>query len=119
MLLFSSLMLPACQTTSGGQSPVMPETGLSVAEIYQQEAELSVSKAQTLHHLATFSRTSLASSTKSKDNESFHPARNLSIAIHFYPKVVSLDDEEIIKPAYDTEFFLYKHNQYAFAWEND
>lgn len=49
--------------------------------------------------------------------EEFKQLPNPEVPIHIFAHVAQLDDEQIIKPAYTTRFFLYKQNQYALASE--
>nr|WP_234802525.1 hypothetical protein [Legionella maceachernii] len=52
-----------------------------------------------------------------ESGEEFKQLPNPEVPIHVFAHVAQLGDEQIIKPAYTTRFFLYKQNQYALASE--
>ena len=103
-MLCASLGLCACSTakvTSG----TIPEQGLTVSHLYQHSQ-------QPIQPMKKFQRVS------AKQTESaFKALANPEVPIHVFAHVANIGDEQIIKPAYTTRFFLYKQNQYALASE--
>lgn len=106
ILLCASLTLSACSTAHFKQGAI-PEQGLTVSQLYQQSQQ----QQQTLHR-SVYQQIRLGQST-----EEFKPLPNPEVPIHIFAHVAHLGDEQIIKPAYTTRFFLYKQNQYALASE--
>ena len=47
----------------------------------------------------------------------FKALDNPAIPIYIYPHVALIGDEQLVKPGFTTEFFLYKQNQFALASE--
>lgn len=104
IILCASLALNACSTTKVSQSAI-PEQGLTVSQLYQQSMQQPIQKpvAQQVHF--------------EDSGEEFRQLPNHEVPIHVFAHVAQLGDEQIIKPAYTTRFFLYKQNQYALASE--
>lgn len=103
-MLCASLALSACSTANISQSAI-PEQGLTVSQLYQQSMQLPVQKA-------------VVQQVRFEDSgEEFKQLPNPEVPIHIFAHVAQLGDEQIIKPAYTTRFFLYKQNQYALASE--
>lgn len=118
ILALSSLcILGACasKVTSG---PI-PEAGLTVSQIYNH------SVAQSNEHLAVprYNRRAVShyqGETRTAVNEHkalFKTLENPAVPIYVYPHVTLLGDEQLLKPGFTTEFFLYKQNQFALASE--
>ncbi|OOD08391.1 hypothetical protein BWO97_04135 [Legionella pneumophila subsp. pneumophila ATCC 43290] len=103
-MLCASLALSACSTANISQSAI-PEQGLTVSQLYQQSMQQPVQKAVVQQ--VRFENS----------GEEFKQLPNPEVPIHIFAHVAQLDDEQIIKPAYTTRFFLYKQNQYALASE--
>ena len=58
--------------------------------------------------------------TRTAANETkalFKALDNPAIPIYIYPHVALIGDEQLVKPGFTTEFFLYKQNQFALASE--
>lgn len=104
IMLCASLALNACSTAHMSQSAI-PEQGLTVSQLYQQAQVQPIQK-------PLYQQTSLHAL-----DEEFKSLPNPEIPIHVFAHVAQLGDEQIIKPAYTTRFFLYKQNQYALASE--
>lgn len=104
IMLCASMGLCACSTSQTVQGTI-PEQGLTVSEIYHQ------SKPEPLP------RKRLATVVRQKSSTQFKALENPEIPIHVFAHVASIGDEQIIKPAYTTRFFLYKQNQYALTSE--
>ncbi|MFO2870530.1 TIGR03751 family conjugal transfer lipoprotein [Legionella pneumophila serogroup 1] len=103
-MLCASLALSACSTANISQSAI-PEQGLTVSQLYQQSMQQPIQKA-------------VVQQVRFEDSgEEFKQLPNPEVPIHIYAHVAQLGDEQIIKPAYTTRFFLYKQNQYALASE--
>ncbi|MBL7479757.1 TIGR03751 family conjugal transfer lipoprotein [Legionella bononiensis] len=103
-MLCASLALSACSTANISQSAI-PEQGLTVSQLYQQSMQQPVQKA-------------VVQQVRLEDSgEEFKQLPNPEVPIHIFAHVAQLGDEQIIKPAYTTRFFLYKQNQYALASE--
>ncbi|HAT1766760.1 TIGR03751 family conjugal transfer lipoprotein [Legionella pneumophila] len=103
-MLCASLALSACSTANISQSAI-PEQGLTVSQLYQQSMQQPVQKA-------------VVQQVRFEDSgEEFKQLPNPEVPIHIFAHVAQLGDEQIIKPAYTTRFFLYKQNQYALASE--
>ncbi|HAT9314924.1 TPA: TIGR03751 family conjugal transfer lipoprotein [Legionella pneumophila subsp. pneumophila] len=102
--LCASLTLSACSTAKLSQSAI-PEQGLTVSQLYQQSLQQPIQK-------PVYQKVSLDAS-----GEEFKQLPNPEVPIHIFAHVAQLGDEQIIKPAYTTRFFLYKQNQYALASE--
>ena len=102
-MLCASLGLCACSTakvTSG----TIPEQGLTVSQLYQK-SQKPIKQVRPI-------KTSVK-----KVQPAFKALANPEIPIHVFAHVANIGDEQIIKPAYTTRFFLYKQNQYALASE--
>lgn len=103
-MLCASLALSACSTANISQSAI-PEQGLTVSQLYQQSMQQPIQKA-------------VVQQVRFDDSgEEFKQLPNPEVPIHIFAHVAQLGDEQIIKPAYTTRFFLYKQNQYALASE--
>ncbi|HBC0466350.1 TIGR03751 family conjugal transfer lipoprotein [Legionella pneumophila] len=103
-MLCASLVLSACSTAKISQSAI-PEQGLTVSQLYQQSMQQPIQKP-------------VAQQVRFEDSgEEFKQLPNPEVPIHIFAHVAQLGDEQIIKPAYTTRFFLYKQNQYALTSE--
>ncbi|CZI44212.1 TPA: TIGR03751 family conjugal transfer lipoprotein [Legionella pneumophila] len=103
-MLCASLALSACSTANISQRSI-PEQGLTVSQLYQQSMQQPIQKA-------------VVQQVRFEDSgEEFKQLPNPEVPIHIFAHVAQLGDEQIIKPAYTTRFFLYKQNQYALASE--
>jgi conjugative transfer region lipoprotein (TIGR03751 family) len=115
----SLALLNACASHSVASGRV-PEEGLTVGEIYHASiGEALKSERMPRFHVPA---TALSSSgyTRTADNENhalFKPLENPAVPIFIYPHVVAIGDEQLLKPGFTTEFFLYKQNQFALASE--
>lgn len=104
IVLCASLALSACSTKQFTQSAI-PEQGLTLSQLYQQSQQKPLQRpvAQQVR--------------LSESSDEFKPLPNPEVPIHIFAHVAHLGDEQIIKPAYTTRFFLYKQNQYALPSE--
>ncbi|WP_133130237.1 TIGR03751 family conjugal transfer lipoprotein [Legionella yabuuchiae] len=104
IMLCVSLSLSACSTAKVSQGTI-PEQGLTVSQLY--------------HHSkpAPLPKKSATKIQAQKNSQQFKALPNPEVPIHVFAHVANIGDEQIIKPAYTTRFFLYKHNQYALASE--
>lgn len=123
MILASSslLLLGACakSVTSGA----IPEEGLTVSQIYNQSAEASAASWTAPRYKQSRSSSRIAhyqGETRTATNETkalFKALDNPAVPIYIYPHVALIGDEQLLKPGFTTEFFLYKQNQFALASE--
>ncbi|HBD7396243.1 TIGR03751 family conjugal transfer lipoprotein [Legionella longbeachae] len=104
IMLCASLALSACSTAKMTQSPI-PDQGLTVSQLYQQSMQQPIER--PISHQVKLETS----------GEEFKQLPNPEVPIHVFAHVAQLGDEQIIKPAYTTRFFLYKQNQYALASE--
>lgn len=103
--LCASLTLSACSTARVSQTAI-PEQGLTVSQLYQQSLQ------QPIQPKPVYQKLRLDDS-----GDEFRSLPNPEVPIHVFAHVAQLGDEQLIKPAYTTRFFLYKQNQYALASE--
>lgn len=104
IMLCASLGLCACSTAKVPHGTI-PEQGLTVSQLYKQhQAEPLPKKRGTNIHVQ-------------KTSQQFKALPNPEVPIHIFAHVANIGDEQIIKPAYTTRFFLYKQNQYALVSE--
>ena len=103
-MLCASLGLCACSTAKVPHGTI-PEQGLTVSQLYKQNQATPLPKKRIVKVSAP------------KTSQQFKALPNPEVPIHIFAHVANIGDEQIIKPAYDTRFFLYKHNQYALASE--
>lgn len=118
MIILLSSLLGAC--SSSVRTGSIPEGGLSVEQIYHGVIEDNTidrvsalkervsTQAANQPNYAGYTRTSL-NETKAL----FKPLANPPIPIYIYPHIVQVGDEQLVKPGYTTEFFLFKRNQFA------
>ena len=104
IMLCASLSLCSC-TTAKVTSGTIPEQGLTVSQLYKQNQSTELQKKRQTKVRVQ------------KNSQQFKALPNPEVPIHIFAHVANIGDEQIIKPAYDTRFFLYKHNQYALASE--
>lgn len=104
IMLCASLSLCACSSAKV-QHGTIPEQGLTVSQLYQMNQSQPLPK-------------KLGKPVALKYTEQqFKALPNPEVSIHVFAHVAIIGDEQIIKPDYDTRFFLYKQNQYALASE--
>ena len=118
MIILLSSLLGAC--ASSVTTGAIPEQGLTVEQIYHGVIEdntidrRSALKQQVRHiqaekpNYAGYTRTSL-----NETRAMFKPLANPAIPIYVYPHIVQVGSEQLVKPGYTTEFFLFKSNQFA------
>ncbi len=104
IMLCVSLGLCACSTAKVSKGTI-PEQGLTVSQLYHQN------KSEPLP------RKRLSKASFEITSPQFKALANPEVPIHVFAHVANIGDEQIIKPAYTTRFFLYKHNQYALVSE--
>ena len=104
IMLCFSLGLCACSTTKLARTSI-PEQGLTVSQLYHQEKPEPL-PGKILNKRKPHNKT-----------RQFKALANPEVPIYVFAHVANIGDEQIIKPAYTTRFFLYKHNQYALASE--
>ena len=104
IMLCVSLGLCACSTANVSQGTI-PEQGLTVSQLYHQSKPEPVPKKR------------LTNANLEKTSQQFKALANPEVPIHVFAHVANIGDEQIIKPAYTSRFFLYKQNQYALVSE--
>lgn len=107
MTICASLLVASCSSTHISHEAV-PERGLTVSELYHQSTQ---AQAKPLPRKVV-----VVNKTKSRD-ETFKALPNPEVPLYVFAHVTQLGDEQLIKPAYTTRFFLYKQNQFALASE--
>ena len=107
IMLCASLALSGCSTNKVQQGTI-PEQGLTVSQLYKNQAQPALPERYVKRVVTKASKTK-----RSK----FKVLANPEIPIHVFAHVANLGNEQIIKPGYSTRFFLYKQNQYALASE--
>lgn len=123
MILVSSSLLALGACSSSVATGTVPEEGLTVSQIYHQSvADSAQSWTAPRYRVKTIksSDAGYQGYTRSAANETkalFKPLDNPAIPIYVYPHVALIGDEQLLKPGYTTEFFLYKQNQFALASE--
>lgn len=118
IILCASSVLSGC--SSSVSSGVVPEQGLTVSEIYHQavnESEKSWT-APRYHRKQSVNYKGYVREASNETRTKFKALDNPRIPIFVYPHVAHLGDEQLVKPGFSTEFFLYKQNQYALASEH-
>jgi conjugative transfer region lipoprotein (TIGR03751 family) len=113
----SLLLLNAC-TSNVISSGNVPESGLTVSELYHQSMEETNASWTAPHYRAK--PADYEGYTRTAANEVhtlFKPLDNPSVPIFVYPHVALIGDEQLLKPGYTTAFFLYKQNQFALPSE--
>lgn len=118
----SVLALGAC--SSSVASGFVPEEGLTVSQIYHEsvaESAQSWTAPRYKVKATQVGKPGYAGYTRTAENEMqtlFKPLDNPAVPIFIYPHVALIGDEQLLKPGYTTEFFLYKQNQFALASEH-
>lgn len=121
-LAYASLVFLSGCASHSVTSGRVPEEGLTVGEIYHQSIGDSHGQNAPRYRVRTqtASPNALSGYTRTADNETqalFKPLDNPPVPIFVYPHVALIGDEQLLKPGYTTEFFLYKQNQFALASE--
>ena len=114
----SFLLLNACSKTISASA--VPEEGLTVSEIYNQSIKETASSWTAPRYRVKTTHLSNAPSVATalnKEDALFKPLENPAIPIYVYPHVALIGDEQLLKPGFTTQFFLYKQNQFALASE--
>ena len=105
MTACASLLISSC-TSTHNKAETIPEAGLTVSELYHQSVKQQVAPLPRLSQAKTSSK-SIA----------FKALPNPEVPLYVFPHVAQIGDEQLIKPGYTTQFFLYKQNQFALASE--
>jgi conjugative transfer region lipoprotein (TIGR03751 family) len=120
-----SSMLVAC--ASSARTGRIPGEGLTVSQIYHQV--IDENESQGLRHIKNEIKHKGSRDYKAHYEGSFHHAfmnvshgfkslNNPAIPIYISPKVVLMGDEQLIKPGFVTQFYLFKKNQFALNSEH-
>ena len=112
----SMLLLSACSTHV--ESGNIPESGLTVSQIYHQSLDDTTASWSVPHyHVKPIDYEGYTRTAANETQNLFKPLDNPSIPMFIYPHVALIGDEQLLKPGYTTAFFLYKQNQFALANE--
>lgn len=112
----SMVFLSACSTHVASGN--VPESGLTVSEIYHQSMEDTATSWSVPHyHTKPVDYDGYTRTATNETEQLFKPLDNPSIPMFVYPHVALIGDEQLLKPGYTTAFFLYKQNQFALARE--
>jgi conjugative transfer region lipoprotein (TIGR03751 family) len=123
MILVSSSLLLLSSCAKSVASGTIPEEGLTVSQIYNQSVETSApswTAPRRKYSLSGQRVVNYQGETRTAANETkalFKALDNPAIPIYIYPHVALIGDEQLVKPGFTTEFFLYKQNQFALASE--
>jgi conjugative transfer region lipoprotein (TIGR03751 family) len=123
MILVSSSLLLLSSCAKSVASGTIPEEGLTVSQIYNQSVVTSAPSWTAPRYKRTANgqmAVNYQGETRTAANETkalFKALDNPAIPIYIYPHVALIGDEQLVKPGFTTEFFLYKQNQFALASE--
>ena len=123
MMLACASMLTLSACSSHVASGNIPESGLTVSQIYHESlGDTAASWTAPRYRVKPIDTANLdyGGYTRTAANETevlFKPLDNPSIPMFIYPHVALIGDEQLLKPGYTTAFFLYKQNQFALASE--
>lgn len=117
-LCVSCFMLTAGCSKSVASGNV-PEEGLTVSQIYHQSISDSAPtwSAPPARPPKKVNYEGYIREAHNETEARFKTMDNPAIPIFIYPHVTQLGDEQLVKPGYASEFFLYKQNQFALANE--
>lgn len=119
LIMILSSLLNAC--ASSVRTGRVPEEGLTVSQIYNQVIDdNAMDEVRTLKG----QRRASAQIHKTHYEGAFHQAfmnvshgfkalNNPAIPIYITPKVALVGDEQLVKPGFVTQFYLFKKNQFA------
>lgn len=123
IIALSSVMLTA-SCSSNIRTGQIPEQGLTVSQLYHQTLREN-DTADTVRELMGNKRVALKPNyngyVRTAQNETLaliKPLDNPTVPIFIYPHVVNLGDEELVKPGYTTQFYLFKRNHFAMKSEH-
>jgi conjugative transfer region lipoprotein (TIGR03751 family) len=108
MTACASLFIASCASTHHATETI-PEAGLTVSELYHQSVK---QQAAPLPIKRTVQPVVLKA-----PQQAFKALPNPEIPLYVFPHVAQIGDEQLIKPGYTVQFFLYKQNQFALASE--
>lgn len=123
MILVSSSVLLLSSCAQSVASKAIPEEGLTVSQIYNQSVANSApswTAPRYKRSQASKAVMNYQGETRTAANETkalFKALDNPAVPIYIYPHVALIGDEQLVKPGFTTEFFLYKQNQFALASE--
>lgn len=117
ILALSSLwVLTSCAKSVA--SGTIPEQGLTVSQIYKQSiAQSNDSVTAPRYRRATVHYQGETRTAANENKALFKTLDNPPVPIYIFPHVTLIGDEQLLKPGFTTEFFLYKQNQFALASE--
>jgi conjugative transfer region lipoprotein (TIGR03751 family) len=120
MITVLSSALCACASSVSTSS--IPSSGLTVEQIYSQvnqdnSSSLNQMKRRVKGASRAISFQNYSNEMNTNQSKTFKALKNPMIPIYIYPHIAQIGDEQIAKPGYTTEFFLFKRNQFALSNE--
>lgn len=112
MTVCASLFIASCASTHH-KAEAIPESGLTVSELYHQSVKQQVAPLPRLRQTKVSAKPVVLKTPE----QAFRALPNPEIPLYVFPHVAQIGDEQLIKPGYTTHFFLYKQNQFALASE--
>lgn len=107
-----------CACASSVSTGSVPESGLTVEQIYSQvtadnnhDLKRDKTRVGRYRHKVNFS--GYTRTAKNETESLFKPMENPMVPIYIYPHIAQIGDEQIAKPGYTTAFFLFKRNHFA------
>ena len=108
MTAYASLLLSSCASTYHAAETI-PEAGLTVSELYHQSVKQQAAPLPA--------KRTVQPVVSKAHQQAFKALPNPEVPLYVFPHVAQIGDEQLIKPGYTTQFFLYKQNQFALASE--
>jgi conjugative transfer region lipoprotein (TIGR03751 family) len=120
MITVLSSALCACASSVSTSS--IPSQGLTVEQIYSRVNQDNTNSLEYMkrHVKGAGREVNFNDYSNKKTNQrstTFKALKNPMIPIYIYPHIAQIGDEQIAKPGYTTEFFLFKRNQFALSNE--
>lgn len=121
LLMITVLSSTLCACASNVQTGELPQNGLTVNEIYRdvlsENDEPNAMKQMTTSYSRKANYSGYTRTATNETRSLFKVIDNPKVPIYVYPHVAKLGDEQIMKPGFTTEFFLYKQNHFALNTE--
>lgn len=119
LVLIMTLSSLLCACSSSVRTGPIPQAGLTVSQLYhgvvdENETEIfrHAKRSRGSQSYKAHYEGALAEAFNNVAHD-FKPLNNPAIPIYITPKVVLIGDEQIIKPGFVTQFYLFKKNQFA------
>jgi len=112
MTACASLFIASCASTHHTPETI-PEAGLTVSELYHQSVKQQAAPLPRLSQKKANAKPVVSKAPR----QAFKALPNPEVPLYVFPHVAQIGDEQLIKPGYTVQFFLYKQNQFALASE--